>query len=182
MHRSLTIEPVDTRLKDIAQSILDVVAAELAEESIDVPERQYIHAGSIAHDLAGEKCGEALIVSWSGLNQGSVRAGGGGQPNFPVRCSMPTIATFTIVLLRCVPTISEVLIAPKMTALQSSGESILEDAMTLTKIVIEKSLSKELTGMGCVLTGIGNVVPVGPFGAIGGTALTLTTDVVGMTN
>lgn len=164
----------DSRLTDIAQTILDALISELEMAGITVPSRRYIHSGEVAHDFSSENCGEAFIVAWGGSSQGTVVEGqAAGILSQVIKCATPMSARFVIVLLRCVPTIDDDGNPPSATSLQESGEQVLADAMTLPAVAIDAHLRNELTGIGCSLAGISQVAPIGPFGAVGGTAMEL---------
>jgi hypothetical protein len=169
----------DERLKDIAQSILDTLSDALTTAGIDVPTRQYIHSGQIAQDLVGENCGDALVVGWNGMSQ--MASDATVTPIGPtIKCAVPLVAQFTVALIRCVPTLKDTESDPFPTAaeLQASGEAILTDALTLPAVAIDEQLAGMLTGLQCSLVGIGNVLPIGPFGAVGGTSLVLVVSLV----
>lgn len=164
--------PPDYRLRDAAQSILDNVAAELTVRGIDVPTRQFITTGDVAHDFAGQKCAEALIITFNGLFQGLVGQGTGNLSNAPIKCSMPLVGQFTLALLRCVPVVKPNGSAPTMEELQDSGEVLMLDAMTVAAVVVELQLEGGLVDTADDV-GITTVSPIGPLGGVGGVALTL---------
>lgn len=169
--------PADTRLKDTAQSILDALAAALGEADISVPERQFITAGDIAHDFAGAKCAEALVVTWDGSFQG-LPGPAGNLANNVIQCSMPLTGQFTVALLRCVPTVKGQGRMPTMEELQTSGEAILEDAMTLAAVTVDGALTGSLSDRGCTLIGILQLAPIGPLGGVGGTTMTIVVSLI----
>lgn len=165
--------PPDTRLLDAAESILDNVAADLAVRGINVPtDRMFVTTGDVAHDFAGSRCADALIVTFNGLFQGLVGQGTGNLSNAPIKCSMPLVGQFTIALLRCVPVVKESGAAPTTAELQASGETLLLDAMTLPVSIVELQLDGALVA-GADDVGITTVQPIGPLGGVGGVALTL---------
>lgn len=164
--------PPDSRLRDAAQEILDNLAADLTVRGIDVPERQFITTGDIAHDFAGQRCAEAFVVTWNGSYQGIVSQETGNLSDAPILCAMPLTAQFTIALLRCVPIVKPSGQAPTAAELQASGVALLLDAMTLPASVVD------LQGEGALVTdadllGISTVQPIGPDGGVGGVALSL---------
>lgn len=165
--------PPDSRLLDAAQSILDNLAADLTTRGIDVPERQFVTTGDIAHDFAGQKCAEAFIITWDGLLQGTVSQGAGNLVNAPILCAMPLTAQYTIALLRCVPVVKETGKPPTASELQASGEALMLDAMTLPASLIDLQTEGDLCDSGCSLVGIGQVQPIGPLGGVGGAAMTI---------
>lgn len=164
--------PPDTRLRDAAQSILTNLATELTARGIDVPTRQYITTGGLAHDFAGQKCAEAFVITWDGLFQGLVSQGAGNLVNAPIRCAMPLTAQYTLALLRCVPMLKAGGKAPSESELQTSGEALMLDAMTLPAALIDLHLAAGLCDSDCDLVGIGQVQPIGPLGGVGGVAMT----------
>lgn len=164
--------PPDSRLRDAAQEILDNLAADLTVRGIDVPERQFITTGDVAHDFEGQRCAEAFVVTWNGTFQGIVSQETGNLSDAPILCSMPLTAQFTIALLRCVPIVKASGQAPTAAELQASGETLMLDAMTLPVSVVD------LQGEGNLVTdadllGITAVQPIGPDGGVGGVALSL---------
>lgn len=166
----------DTRLIDTANSILDFLATKLATSGIDVPQRQYVHAGLIAHDFAGLKCADALIVSWLGTSQGQVGAGAGsGIPQAPIKCAMPLSHQYVVSLLRCVPVLQENKAAPSPAALSASATEVMTDAMTMAKVLVEGQLNSGVLPPTQVfgLLGIGEAVPIGPLGGVGGTQMSI---------
>jgi hypothetical protein len=169
--------PPDLRLKNAGQDLLDNLAAELVSRGIDVPDdRRYIHSGVIAHDFAGEKCVEAFIVAWTGSSQGEL--GSPTQPTqgtpIPIRCSMPLNHTFAIAMLRCVPIVKQSGQPPSADDLQSSGEQILTDAMTLCAAIVDLEAAHSLiTTYEYAQAGIITTTPIGPQGGVGGVVVQL---------
>lgn len=155
----------DQRLVQVANHVLAELVDRLTIAGIDVPTRRYIHAGEIAHDFAGQDCVEALVVSWGGTFQGQPGAEGGASP---MRCAVPTTASYTIALLRCVPTMDSMGNPPSAAQLQDSGEEILTDGMALAVAIIDAQLDGDLVPIPCSLVGLGDVSPVGPQGGVGG--------------
>lgn len=167
--------PVDSRLKNAGQDLLDTIAAELVSRGIDVPDdRRYIHAGVIAHDFAGEKCAEAFIVAWTGSSQGELGSNVQGTP-IPIRCSMPLNHTFAIAMLRCVPIVKQSGQPPSAADLQSSGEQILTDSMTICAAIVDLAVSHSLiptygeNAQAAIIT----TTPIGPQGGVGGVVVQL---------
>lgn len=163
--------PPDTRLAEIATNILDVMATELTARGIDVPTRRFRQHGDIAHDFAGQKCSEAFVITFDGLFQGVVDAGG-NLTNAPIRCAMPLVAQFTLVLLRCVPVVKTNGKAPSAEEEDASAEVRLLDSMTMADVAIVAQTGDGLTGLECSLVGIGQVTSYGPLGGVGGTIMT----------
>lgn len=164
--------PPDSRLRDAAQQLLDNIAADLTTRGIDVPDRQFITSGAIAHDFAGAKCSESFVVAWGGMFPGIVNQGGGNLSNAPILCAMPLSAQFTIALLRCVPVVKASGQAPTAAELQESGEQLLLDSMTLPVSVIDLQTDGTLIDDADLL-GITSIQPIGPQGGVGGVTLTL---------
>lgn len=170
----------DTRLVRIANAVLESVATNLTLDGISVPERQYIHAGDIAHDFAGDDCASALVVSWNGFVQGG---GNATIPGTVIKCAVPLVASFSVALLRCVPTLTESLgnmYAPAVEDLQASAEQILQDANSMVSNIVQAGLNGDLSEVGCGLQSLGTILPVGPFGGVGGSILTLFVNIAGM--
>lgn len=161
----------DTRIKDVAATILNAIVVGLEAEGIEVPTRRYTHDGEVAHDFADEDCASALIVTWTGTFQ----ATGAGTA---IQCAVPLQAQFGIALLRCVPTFVEDSQPPSAADLQAAADVIHLDAMTLPKVIIDAHLAKELTGIEAGLMGISSVLPVGPLGGVGGTQMQIVVSLV----
>lgn len=161
--------PMDVRLTDVAQTLLDNLATRLASDGVSIPTRQYVHSGLIAHDFAGQKCVDAFIVSWTGSSQGDLGSSFQGQP-IPIRCSMPLNHTFAVALLRCVPTIKTGGSAPSANELQASGESILDDAMTICAAIVDLANEDELLPQYKDRNAVAIIssTPIGPQGGVGG--------------
>lgn len=163
----------DTRLLDAVSHVFDTLVDALTVAGIDVPAHRYIHAGEIAHDLVGEKCAEAFIVSWEANFQGQIGFTGGGVPEAAIRCAMPMSAQLTVVLLRCVPVLTSAGRPPTAASLDASATQILTDAWTLAAVTIDSTLASDLLTQHIDLVGIGNVSAVGPQGGVGGSAMSL---------
>lgn len=160
----------DTRLLDLADLLLDNLVAELSTAGIEVPSRQYRHVGEVAHDLVSADCASAFVVSYAGTFQGTFapNTGQGALLQSAFKCMVPLTARFSIVLLRCVPTLSPNETAPSVARLMTSSEEILLDAMTLPAVIIDSHLQGVLLESNCKLVGLSEVRPIGPFGAAGG--------------
>lgn len=165
--------PPDTRILDIATSLLDNLVAGLTDEGIDVPSRQYIHSGEIAYDFVDDDCSEAFVVSFQGILQGTGATTAAYIPGTPIKCAVPLVAQYIVVLLRCVPVITDDGPPPTPADLTAAAQEILTDSMTLPNVAINKDLQGALTEQMCNLKGMGDVVAIGPNGGIGGTQLTL---------
>lgn len=171
--------PVDTRLADTASELLDNLATALTNEGLDVPERQYVHAGQVSYDFTGRNCTDLFVVSWMISAQGEI---GVGIPPV-IKCAVPMSARFDIHLIRCVPTLRQTAgkpIFPSAEDLHASGEQIMTDAMTLAKVIVAEATAKTLfSGKEFLTVGIGQVTPYGPQGGAGGTVVTLFANLVG---
>lgn len=172
---------MDTRLVEIAHNLLDSIADGLEAEGIPVPEKRYVYAAdpvfdiSVAQDGTGT-CNEELIVTCNGLPQGVSFSGEGTSivPGQIIKCAVPMVAEYTVYLTRCLVTVDEEGNNPAQDALEAEGEQVMEDVMTLAKVIVSKGLAKELTGqMHTSLVGIGNVDSMNPQGAMGGTKVIL---------
>lgn len=170
--------PADTRLVDIASSLLANLADGLDAEGVAVPSRQYIHSGEVAYDFDGDNCAEQLVVTFTGILQGP-GSSTGYIPGSIIKCAVPLIAQFDVHLVRCVPNINDESIeAPTAQELTDAAVVLLHDSMTLPAVAISKELAGELTEQRCSLKGIGNVAPIGPAGAAGGTVLSIFVELV----
>lgn len=165
--------PPDPRLRDTANAILDNLVDALTAAGIDVPERRFVTTGDVAHDFAAQKCAEAFVITWDGNFQGVPGQGAGNLTNAPINCAMPLTAQFTLALLRCVPVVKPSGQAPTAAELQASGEQLMLDAMTLPAVIIEEHLAGDLVPGGCTLLALGQMLPIGPLGGVGGVSVTL---------
>lgn len=164
---------MDTRLADGAHHILDTLVAQLTLAGVDVPERRYVHTGEIAHDLVGEKCAEAFIVSWDAGFQGQIGFTGTGFPESTIRCAMPMSVAFTVALLRCVPTLRSGAKFPSQDDLDAAGTSLMEDAWTIASVIVDSTLNGALTTDHLLEFAIAGMAAVGPQGGVGGVAVNL---------
>lgn len=161
--------PVDTRLVDAAQHILETLADGLTDAGISVPDRQYVHTGQIAYDLAGASCAEAFVVSWQASFPGSL--GSEADDINVIRCSMPLSVQFSVELLRCVPTLTPKV--PTAAALDAAGGSLMEDAWTLNRVIVDKTIDGTLRQLPIAQVALGGSSAIGPGGGVGGVAVTL---------
>lgn len=165
----------DTRVKDVAHTILSFLEDELAMAGIDVPARSYVSAGEVSHDFGGSNCADQLAVSWTGNFQGLP---GQDNTNAPLRCAVPVTATFAIALLRCVPTLDTRGNPPSPTQLSDSGNQIMTDGMTLARVIIDGHLEESILETGCTLLALGAIEPYGPQGGVGGSVVGLMVSLV----
>lgn len=166
----------DTRLSDVAEELLTNLSALLTAAGIDVPTRSFVHVGEIVHDFAGLNCTDQFVVSWSLLSSGEI---GVGAPPGAITCSMPLACSFTIELLRCVPTMKGTK-APSEADLHASGVAIMTDAITLADVVVGAATRKTLFADEFTTVGIGQLNSYGPQGGVGGTVMTLFVNLSGM--
>jgi len=114
----------------IGHALLARVQSVYADYGIALPSRQIWIAGEGAYDC------EQLIVSFTGLREGIINADGRSVtvPSSP--CDVPVIATFQIVVVRCVPVPemrSNVLVPPSPEALSDATDVLAVDAYLLMK-------------------------------------------------
>lgn len=162
----------DTRIRDVARTILDSLATGLEAAGISVPEKRNLAAGDHAHDFTAGKCAEQLAVGWDGSYQGTVSPSG-NLTNAAIKCAVPLTAQYTCILTRCVPTLDSRGRPPSAAELTVSAEEIMLDAMTIATVAVEKQIADSLTGIGCSLVGIGQLQAIGPLGGVGGVQMTL---------
>lgn len=120
-------------------------------------------------DFTEENCADAFIVTFQGFLQGQQSAQTTNPiPGLVIKCAVPLVAQFDVILLRCVPSLATGQIAPSAAQLNDAGTDLLTDAMTLTKILIDDGLAGDLISGPCSIQAIGSVLPLGPDGGVGG--------------
>lgn len=167
----------DSRLLDVANTILTNLATALTTAGIDVPTKQIVTTGDLAHDFQAAKCAEQFSITWDGAFQGQVSQSG-SLVNQAIRCSMPLVAQFSLALLRCVPVVKNRGTAPSDAELNASGEQLLIDAMTLPAVLIDTHVAGTLLDDACTLLGIVSLQSFGPQGGVGGVVLSIQVSLV----
>lgn len=161
--------PPDDRLVTIASELVTNLSDGLTNAGLTVPSRAYIHSGNWVADFTEENCADAFIVSFQGFLQGQQSSASTNPlPGLVIKCAVPLVAQFDVILLRCVPSLTTDAVMPSTAALNQAGTDLLIDAMTLTKILIDDGLAGDLISGPCSIKAIGAVLPVGPEGGVGG--------------
>jgi len=136
-----------------ARTVLDAVVTGFAVDGVALPERQYVANGAVAADC------EQLVVQVARIFRGLP----GGTEGGTSPCHGPVSMDVDVHLLRCVPTIEgegEDVSLPSAVELEASGEELLRDAEILRRSI------KPLVDCRSIV--LGNLVPYGPEGGLGG--------------
>ena len=147
----------NNHLAELAQTLLDVTVARFTAAGLDVPERQYIHAGEVAFDCP------QLVVSFNRVYHGLPAAEVSGE----VPCAVFRTAEFQITLNRCVPIFEDDGDPPDPSDLTAAGIEGMVDAWVLQQSLIEAYREGELQEI-CFNLAVGSVVAIGPEGGVGG--------------
>jgi len=143
-------------LYTLARAVLDSLVSWFAAEGIDLPARQYVHAGEIAIDC------EQLVVTLS-----QIRAGLPGQEDSGrVLCTYTRYVVLEIALFRCVP----VGATPAAAALEASAEQILADGQAIVEGLLRGWKDGDFSET-CDTMRIAPLTPYGPEGGYGGSVV-----------
>lgn len=155
-------------LYTVAQEILAEAVDILGDASITVPERTFVTFGEVADDC------DLLAVSWQGTYTGEP-----GQPNnqpegqgFVTRST-----TFELRTIRCLSVNSANGTPPSPEEMNEDAEAVMTDVWTLYQGFVARKGDKSFLE-GCQGFAIGNVIPVGPVGGMGGGILVLEVQVL----
>lgn len=156
-----------TDLGGTADQILQLFAAQLTEQGVDVPERQYRPPGTlVVWD------GEQLTVNLMGIGQGQP-GHGYGQTIVPPQ-ALVFYASFSINLIRAITVINvegpEDIEIPTAAEMDADGVKLLADAQALVLAFSQIYQRYQVTaiGEGMVLDGL---QPVGPEGGLAGSRM-----------
>lgn len=147
----------NTEIIDLADGLLDAVVSAYADASVEtLPGRRYVHAGLVAFDC------EQLVVT--------VGPAFRGQPAAPSpienRPGDLWAIQLGVLLLRCVPTLTDQGTPPSADELNAAGRELSIDARILTIGLTPKL--KESPFDVCTLVATGNLDAQGPEGGFGG--------------
>lgn len=151
------------KLLEIAERTLSAFATELAAQGVDVPEVQYVTAGSaIAWD------GEQLVVTNQSIGQG--RPGAPQAQAYRSGSELLT-TTFAVLLLRKVAALTNEAILesmlPDVGELNASGATAMADGEALARAAIKIHAANTITEPGVDFV-VGECSSVGPDGALAG--------------
>lgn len=146
------------RLYTVAQEILATAVDILDDASIVVPERTFVTFGEVADDC------DLLAVSWQGTYTGEP-----GQPNnVPEGQGFVTRSTtFELRRIRCVSVNTANGTPPTAEELNEDAEAVMTDIWTLYQGFVARKGNRTFLSS-CEGFAIGNVIPVGPTGGMGG--------------
>jgi hypothetical protein len=153
-------------LPGVAEQLLQDFAAQLTEQGVTLPPRQYRTPGAMV-----PWDGEQFTVSLIGIDQGQP----GGQVTVTVvPQALALYAQFSLNLVRKVAILNVESFAasqvPSAAALDSSGEQLISDAQQLILAASQLHLRYQVTGPGEGFV-IGPLQPVGPEGGLAGSRL-----------
>lgn len=145
------------KLYTLAEDLLASVVAQFGDESIELPARQYVANGEVAHD-----CDQLTVAPVSGFI-------GNPEEEDPqvVRCASTLSFDLEVRLLRCVPVPDNAGNPPNADAIQASAQEILTDAYVMSRGLI-RAVNADAFGESCHSVRIGLLEPVGPDGGFGG--------------
>lgn len=153
----MSLIPV-TRLHTIATEILTAIVDQFADASIDLPARQYVHVGAIAHDC------EQLVVTSRQIARGHPTR---DLPDIVRNQCDTRVLHLEASLIRCVPTQSDSGAPPGADALDGSADLLLRDGWTLTHGLELAKYDGEMGGV-CRKLSVGTATAVGPDGGFAG--------------
>ena len=145
-------------LYTIAQEILAVATDILDDAGLEVPERTFVTFGEVPDDC------DLMAVAWQGLYTGEA-----GAPNNQPEGQgfVNRAATFEIRRIRCISSSDERGTPPSPTEINEDAELLLTDLWAIYQgFVARKGDRSFLTS--CEGFTLGNAVPVGPSGGVGG--------------
>lgn len=164
-------EPV-TGLYNLARAILttlenayaDAADDEGAPEGLALPARRYVAEGPPAYDC--EQVVVAFARSYPGLPFQE-------NPAAPVlRATLLRSVTLAVHVVRCIPTISDRGVFPKVEALDASARNLLVDAFLVPGALVRGYHAGAFAGL-CDGFGVREVVPAEPSGGFGGIIATV---------
>jgi hypothetical protein len=152
----------------VAQEILSTAVDILGDADLEVPERQFVTFGEVADDC------DLIAVSWQALYVGEP-----GAPNLqPEGLGFVTrSSSFEVRRIKCISSSDERGTPPSAAEMNEDAEAILTDLWTLYQGFVARKGDKTFLE-GCQGFAIGNALPVGPTGGIGGFVLPLEVQVL----
>lgn len=153
---------VTSKIYDLASALLVSVADRLDDAGIDVPTRQYVHAGEVALDFVGDDCCSQLVVAV--LELAHTMPLGDAEI---VHCAPMRTVRLDVWLTRCVPTQDDQARPPSVADLDAASDVILGDLWTLPYVIHAGYTAGEWASL-CQSVMFDLVEPYGPAGACGG--------------
>lgn len=160
-----------------AAKLLQLVVDVATEESIDLPDRQYVTAGTSGAEGWDD---EQVVVGISNLIPGNaarpaalVGQSTSAGPGAPMLMS----AVLRVEIVRCTPGPDDNGKPPSASELNTAGLEAMRDAALLHLVRVKATEAATLTPGGRADILPGNVQPAGPEGGLSGMALTITVTV-----
>ncbi|HWF25174.1 MAG TPA: hypothetical protein VG275_06995 [Solirubrobacteraceae bacterium] len=157
-----------TDLSGFAARVLSAFDAQLAQQGVSLPSRQYVTPGSMV-----PWDGEQLTVSLMGIDQG--RPGGTVTTSIVPQATI-FYASFSVNLIRAIPTINTEGFSagetPTAEDLGASGGQLLDDAAQLVLAASAFHQAYLLSDPGVDFV-VGPLSPVGPEGGLAGSRMLL---------
>lgn len=147
-------------LYSIATTILTSVESTFAAHTVDLPDRVYVNHGRPAFDC--EQLTISLPMMFRGMagqeDASSLRT----QP-----CTLVRAATYTLTIVRCVPTSSDDGSPPSVAALEASAEELYVDGWLLSESIRE-AWSSDAFDCACLDLAMGHLTAVDASGGYAG--------------
>jgi hypothetical protein len=152
---------------DLAAGLLDSVVTRMnAELTVDLPARQYVHAGLVAWD-----CEETVVaVPESGLTHAFP-----GEASKVEFCSPPRQVAFEVWIVRCVPSLQDNGTPPTEADLDAAAAIQLADLWTLSYVLWQYRDDWKGTCHTLLMGPVEIVGPEGTFAAVKATVFVLIT-------
>lgn len=145
-----------------ADELLAAVVDAFSTASVDLPSRQYVHAGAIAHDC------DQMVVSLRRIVPGDVGVTLTGDTSGQINANLGTVdvrtAVFDVQLLRCVPSADSQ--SPDPATLDAEADARIVDAQTLVSGIVTARTRGYLAD--CDRVAVGTCEAEGPQGGVAG--------------
>jgi hypothetical protein len=148
-----------SKLKELADDVMDVVTEAFAAEAIVLPDRRFISNGAVAYDC------EQLSVEMAALGVGTLVADRQGMPH---PGESPTVQIQIALIRDCMAIPDEDGNPPSVEAIEANADELLADGTVLIRAFLRTtSLSS------CQKIKVLTCLPYGPEGTLGGWVLSL---------
>lgn len=146
----------DDRLADLADAMLAAVVARYTMNGLTLPPRQYTHVGEVAYDC------EEVVATLESIYPGLPGEEAITAP--PRGGAFVATARMALVLVRCVPAVSDRGKAPTAAQLNAAGQAALIDAREVLKALTGAASAGDFTPY-CTSVSYFGTEFVGPQGA-----------------
>lgn len=170
--------PSSSILYDTAHELLLHINTYFVAQGVDLPDRRYVTLGEPAHDLgpeAGTDCAGQVTVSMDFIGSGLPGAET-SDSNQTRGCTITDFVSYTIELVRCVPTLENDGTPPSLTDLDDSALDLSIDGYLLRRSIHNAWSSGVFCN--CQDIAIGRLEVISPRGGVAGWRQTLQVDLL----